>query len=248
MRRVADVPLGAYPNAGLPNELGGYDETPDQTATALGEWARAGLVNLVGGCCGTTPEHIAAIAEAVAGLAAAGVPPRAHSTRLAGLEPLVIPTPRSAFVNVGERTNVTGSRKFARLICIDGRATTDATAEDERAARDQVDNGAKILDVNMDEGMLDGVAAMTRYLRLVAAEPDIAKVPVMIDSSKWSVIEAGLQQRPGQVGRELDLPQGGRGRVPRAGEAGPPLRRGRGGDGVRRGGPGGHRSTARSRS
>ena len=215
MSRLADVPLAAYPNAGLPNELGGYDETPNQTATALGEWARAGLINLAGSCCGSTPEHTAAIVEAVAGVAPRVVPPRAHSTRLAGLEPLVIPMPGGAFVNVGERTNVTGSRQFARLMLgIDGEGATNGTAtkaEDEAVAiaRDQVANGAVILDVNMDEAMLDGVAAMTRYLRRLGSEPDIAAVPVMVDSSKWSVIEAGLQQLQGRpVVNSISLKEG----------------------------------------
>ncbi len=214
MSRLADVPLAAYPNAGLPNELGGYDETPNQTATALGEWARAGLINLAGSCCGSTPEHTAAIVAAVAGVAPRVIPPRAHSTRLAGLEPLAIPMPGGAFVNIGERTNVTGSRQFARLMLgIDGEgANGGATkAEDDAVAiaRDQVANGAVILDVNMDEAMLDGVAAMTRYLRRLGSEPDIAAVPVMVDSSKFSVIEAGLQQLQGRpVVNSISLKEG----------------------------------------
>ncbi len=218
MSRLADVPLAAYPNAGLPNELGGYDETPDQTSTMLGEWARAGLVNVAGSCCGSTPEHTAAIAAAVAGVAPRVVPGPAHTTRLAGLEPLVIPMPGGAFVNIGERTNVTGSRQFARLMLgIDGEAGGPSTngarvkAEDDAVAvaRDQVANGAVILDVNMDEAMLDGVAAMTRYLRRLGSEPDIAAVPVMVDSSKWSVIEAGLQQLQGRpVVNSISLKEG----------------------------------------
>jgi 5-methyltetrahydrofolate--homocysteine methyltransferase len=203
LSRVADRPVSAYPNAGLPNELGGYDETPEQMAEALGEWARHGLLNVAGGCCGTTPTHVAAIAEAVAGL-----PPRELArppavTRLAGLEPVVIPPPGNTFVNIGERANVTGSRKFARLVA-EGR-------EDEAVdiAREQVANGAQLIDVNMDEAMLDGVAAMTRFLRRIAAEPDIASVPVMVDSSKWSVIEAGLQQLQGKgVVNSISLKEG----------------------------------------
>ena len=214
MSRLADVPLAAYPNAGLPNELGGYDETPVETSTALGEWARAGLINLAGSCCGSTPEHTAAIVAAVAGVPPRVVPKGTHSTRLAGLEPLAIPMPGGAFVNIGERTNVTGSRKFARLMT--GMSDPSANggrvkAEDEAVAvaRDQVANGAVILDVNMDEAMLDGVEAMTRFLRRLGSEPDIAAVPVMVDSSKWSVIEAGLQQLQGRpVVNSISLKEG----------------------------------------
>ena len=217
MSRLADVPLAAYPNAGLPNELGGYDETPDQTSTMLGEWARAGLINLAGSCCGSTPEHTAAIAAAVAGVPPRVVPQRTHATRLAGLEPLAIPMPGGAFVNIGERTNVTGSRKFARLMLgldgSNGEVTNGARAKAEddavAIARDQVANGAVILDVNMDEAMLDGVEAMTRFLRRLGSEPDIAAVPVMVDSSKWSVIEAGLQQLQGRpVVNSISLKEG----------------------------------------
>ena len=203
LSRVADRPISAYPNAGLPNELGGYDETPEEMAEALGEWARHGLLNVAGSCCGSTPEHVAAIAAAVAGLPPRQIPEPTGTTRLSGLEPLVIPPPGNAFVNVGERTNVTGSRKFARLVA--------AGAEDEAVdiAREQVTNGAQMIDVNMDEAMLDGVAAMTRFLRRIAAEPDIATVPVMVDSSKWSVIEAGLQQLQGKgVVNSISLKEG----------------------------------------
>ncbi|MEO5964653.1 MAG: methionine synthase [Candidatus Limnocylindrales bacterium] len=192
--RIADVPLAAYPNAGLPNELGGYDETPETTATALGAWARAGLINLAGSCCGSTPEHTAAIVAAVAGVPPRVIPALAPITRLSGLEPMAIPMPGGAFINIGERTNVTGSRKFARLMA----AGRDGEDEAVAIARDQVTNGAVIIDVNMDEAMLDGVAAMTRFLRRLATEPDVAKVPVMVDSSKWSVIEAGLRQLQGR--------------------------------------------------
>ena len=203
LSRVADRPVSAYPNAGLPNELGGYDETPEEMAAALGEWARHGLLNVAGSCCGSTPEHVAAIAEAVAGLPPRAIPEATGTTRLSGLAPLVIPPPGNAFVNVGERTNVTGSRKFARLIA--------AGSEDEAVdiAREQVANGAQLIDVNMDEAMLDGPAAMTRFLRRIAAEPDIATVPVMVDSSKWSVIEAGLHQLQGKgVVNSISLKEG----------------------------------------
>jgi 5-methyltetrahydrofolate--homocysteine methyltransferase len=203
LSRVADRPVSAYPNAGLPNELGGYDETPEEMAAALGEWARHGLLNVAGSCCGSTPAHVAAIAEAVAGLPPRPIPEPAGTTRLSGLAPLVIPPPGNAFVNVGERTNVTGSRKFARLVA--------AGLEDEAVdiAREQVTNGAQLIDVNMDEAMLDGPAAMTRFLRRIAAEPDIATVPVMVDSSKWSVIEAGLHQLQGKgVVNSISLKEG----------------------------------------
>jgi 5-methyltetrahydrofolate--homocysteine methyltransferase len=210
--RIADVPVAAYPNAGLPNELGGYDETPDQTATALGEWARAGLVNVAGSCCGSTPEHTAEIAAAVAGVPPRILPTVAPQTRLSGLEPLAIPMPGGAFVNIGERTNVTGSRKFARLMTAAlGEGAEAAAAEDEAVAiaREQVANGAVIIDVNLDEAMLDGVAAMTRFLRRVGSEPDVAKVPIMVDSSRWAVIEAGLQQLQGRgVVNSISLKEG----------------------------------------
>jgi 5-methyltetrahydrofolate--homocysteine methyltransferase len=184
--RVADTLVCAYPNAGLPNEFGQYDETPDYMARLIGEFARDGLVNIVGGCCGTTPDHIAAIAAAVAPHKPRVVPAIEPRLRLSGLEPFEL-TPAIPFVNVGERTNVTGSAKFRKLI----------TAGDYNAAlqvaRDQVNNGAQVVDVNMDEGLLDSEAAMRTFLNLVAAEPDIARVPVMVDSSKFTVIEAGLK-------------------------------------------------------
>ena len=183
---VADTLVSAYPNAGLPNALGCYDETPDQTAAQIGEFARAGLINLTGGCCGTTPEHIAAIVDAVA-----GATPRTPATRppllsLSGLEPFTL-TDDITFVNVGERTNITGSAKFRRLI------KTGEYGEALDVARQQVEAGAQVIDVNMDEGLLDSKAAMVTFLNLIAAEPDIARVPVMIDSSKFEVIEAGLE-------------------------------------------------------
>ncbi|MCW1844019.1 methionine synthase [Prosthecomicrobium hirschii] len=184
--RVADTLVCAYPNAGLPNEFGLYDERPEATAGMLRDFAAGGLVNIVGGCCGTTPEHIRAIAEAVRGIAPRHVPERTHRMRLSGLEPFTH-APEIPFVNIGERTNVTGSARFRKLV----------TAGDYRAAldiaRQQVEAGATVIDVNMDEGLLDSEKAMVTFLNLIAAEPDIARVPVMIDSSKWSVIEAGLK-------------------------------------------------------
>lgn len=186
LSRIADVFVSCYPNAGLPNAFGEYDEAPDETAAVLSEFADSGLVNLVGGCCGTTPEHIAAIAKAVEGRAARTVPQIAPAMRLSGLEPFTIDD-ASLFVNVGERTNITGSARFRTLIK-DGDYDTALSV-----AAQQVDNGAQVIDVNMDEGMIDGVAAMDRFLKLVASEPDISRVPVMVDSSKWEVIEAGLK-------------------------------------------------------
>ena len=186
LARVADCLVTVHPNAGLPNEMGGYDETPAFTSSILREFAQSGLVNVVGGCCGTTPAHIKAIAEAVRPLPPRAVPEIPKRLRLSGLEPLVI-GPDSNFVNVGERTNVTGSKKFAELI-LGGQY--DAALE---VARQQVEAGAQVIDMNFDEGMLDAEAAMRRFLNLVAGEPAIAKVPGMIDSSKWKVIEAGLR-------------------------------------------------------
>ena len=184
--RLADTLVCAYPNAGLPNEFGRYDESPDYMAALLAEFADAGLVNVVGGCCGTTPEHISAIVRAVEGKAPRRVPELPRLLRLSGLEAFAL-TPEIPFVNVGERTNVTGSAKFRKLI------TAGDYAGALAIARDQVENGAQIIDVNMDEGLLDSEQAMTTFLNLVAAEPDIARVPVMVDSSKFSVIEAGLK-------------------------------------------------------
>ncbi|MFC7701131.1 methionine synthase [Bradyrhizobium sp. GCM10028915] len=184
--RVADTLVCAYPNAGLPNEFGQYEETPEYMARLVGEFARDGLVNIVGGCCGTTPDHIAAIAAAVAPHKPRIVPEIEPRLRLSGLEPFIL-TDAIPFVNVGERTNVTGSARFRKLV-----TAGDYTAA-LQVARDQVENGAQIIDVNMDEGLLDSEAAMVTFLNLVAAEPDIARVPVMVDSSKFSVIEAGLK-------------------------------------------------------
>jgi len=184
--QVADTFVSAYPNAGLPNEFGEYDESPEAMAELLGEFARSGLVNLVGGCCGTTPDHITAIRNAVKDYPPRAVPQFERHMRLSGLEPFTL-TPETNFVNVGERTNVTGSAKFRKLI------TEGDYVAGLDIARGQVENGAQIIDVNMDEGMLDSEDAMVTFLNLIAAEPDIARVPVMIDSSKWSVIEAGLK-------------------------------------------------------
>ena len=186
LARVADTYVCAYPNAGLPNAFGGYDETPEQTAGILAEFAASGFLNMMGGCCGTTPDHIRAMVHNAAGLAPRAVPEIERECRLSGLEPLNLRAD-SLFVNVGERTNVTGSAKFRKLI----EAGDYAAAVD--IARQQVANGAQMIDVNMDEGMLDSPAAMTKFLNMIAGEPDIARVPVMIDSSKWSVIEAGLK-------------------------------------------------------
>ena len=200
--RIADVPVSVHPNAGLPNEFGGYDESPEKMAAVLGEFADDGLLNIVGGCCGTTPEHIAAVRERVR-----SCPPRkprepAARLCLSGLEPFSLATD-NLFVNVGERTNVTGSARFARLI----------REEDYegalKVARQQVESGAQIIDINMDEGMLDSEAAMVKFLNLVAAEPDIARVPIMVDSSKWSVIEAGLRCIQGKpVVNSISLKEG----------------------------------------
>ncbi|WP_409994734.1 methionine synthase [Denitratisoma sp. DHT3] len=184
--RLCDCLVSAHPNAGLPNAFGGYDETPAMLAEEIGDWARSGLVNIVGGCCGTTPEHIRAIAERVAGLAPRAPAAPEPRLRLSGLEPFNVGAD-SLFVNVGERTNVTGSKAFARMI-LEGRFE-DALV----VARQQVENGAQVVDVNMDEAMLDSRAAMVQFLNRVACEPDIARVPLMLDSSKWEVIEAGLK-------------------------------------------------------
>ncbi|WP_430707691.1 methionine synthase [Nitrobacter hamburgensis] len=184
--RVADTLVCAYPNAGLPNEFGQYDESPDYMARLVGEFAASGLVNIVGGCCGTTPDHIAAIAAAVAPHTPRVIPAIEPRLRLSGLEPFTL-TSDIPFVNVGERTNVTGSARFRKLIKADDYAAA------LQVARDQVENGAQIIDVNMDEGLLDSEAAIVTFLNLVASEPDIARVPIMVDSSKFSVIEAGLK-------------------------------------------------------
>ncbi|RDI45137.1 methionine synthase [Aquicella lusitana] len=186
LSKIADTYVSVHPNAGLPNAFGEYDETPEQMAEVIHEFAKEGFINIVGGCCGTTPAHIKAIAEAVQKTTPRKIPVISPACRLSGLEPLVIDDD-SLFVNVGERTNVTGSLRFAELI-----RNEDYTTALE-VARDQVLNGAQIIDINMDEGMLDAQAAMVRFLNLIASEPDIARVPIMIDSSKWAVIEAGLK-------------------------------------------------------
>ena len=182
----ADALVSAHPNAGLPNAFGEYDETPAQTAAVIEEFAAAGFLNIIGGCCGTTPAHIQAIAEAVAKYPPRQIPDIPRACRLSGLEPFTI-TRESLFVNVGERTNITGSARFARLI------REDNYSEALEVALQQVEAGAQIIDINMDEGMLDSQAAMVTFLNLIAGEPDIARVPIMIDSSKWEVIEAGLK-------------------------------------------------------
>ncbi len=183
---VAQTFVCAYPNAGLPNAFGQYDETPEEMAAQIEDFMRDGLVNIVGGCCGSTPDHIRAIAAAAARHAPREIPDIPRHMRLSGLEPFTL-TDAIPFVNVGERTNVTGSAKFRKLIT----AGDYAAALD--VARDQVANGAQIIDINMDEGLIDSARAMTEYVNLIAAEPDIARVPLMIDSSKWEVIEAGLK-------------------------------------------------------
>ncbi len=202
LARVADAHVSAHPNAGLPNALGGYDLGPEAMADALGAWAREGLLNIVGGCCGTTPDHIRAIADAVRGVAPRALPTAPPGTALAGLERVTI-LPTSNFVNVGERTNVTGSRRFARLIA---EGSLEAALE---VARQQVAAGAQLLDVNFDDALLDGERAMASFVNLIASEPAIAAVPVMLDSSKWSVIEAGLRCLQGKgVVNSLSLKEG----------------------------------------
>ncbi|HJV51738.1 MAG TPA: methionine synthase [Noviherbaspirillum sp.] len=188
LSKIADTFVCVYPNAGLPNPMSdtGFDETPDVTSSLLKEFAESGFVNIAGGCCGTTPDHIRAIAEVVGRIAPRKVPQVPVAMKLSGLEPFIVDD-KSLFVNVGERTNVTGSKAFARMIL------NEQYDEALSVARQQVENGAQIIDVNMDEAMLDSVAAMTRFLNLIASEPDIARVPIMIDSSKWSVLEAGLK-------------------------------------------------------
>lgn len=202
LSRVANTSVSAHPNAGLPNAFGGYDETPEQMVEHIEEWAGSGFLNIVGGCCGTTPDHIKAIAEALNDIQPRVVPQIDTACRLSGLEPCTIDKD-SLFVNVGERTNVTGSAAFKRLI-VEG--------EYEKAlevARHQVENGAQIVDINMDEGLLDSKAAMERFVKLIAGEPDIAKVPLMIDSSKWDVIEAGLKCAQGKcIVNSISLKEG----------------------------------------
>ncbi len=200
--RVADTLVCAYPNAGLPNEFGLYDESPEAMAELVGEFAASGLVNVVGGCCGTTPAHIRAIAGAVKDKAPRAVPVLEPRLRLSGLEPFEL-TPQIPFVNVGERTNVTGSARFRKLI------TNGDFPAALAVARDQVESGAQVIDINMDEGLLDSEAAMVTFLNLVAAEPDIARVPVMVDSSKWEIIEQGLKRLQGKgIVNSISLKEG----------------------------------------
>ncbi len=202
LSRIAHVHVSVHPNAGLPNEFGQYDETPEHMAGILGEFAKEGCVNIVGGCCGTTPEHIKAIAEAVTVYDPREVPEPDGFMHLSGLEPLTI-KPDSMFVNIGERTNVAGSIKFARLI------KEENYEEALSIALGQVEGGAQVIDVNMDEGMLDSEKAMTKFLHLIASEPDIAKLPIMIDSSKWTVIEAGLKCTQGKsIVNSISLKEG----------------------------------------
>ncbi|MCV7381132.1 methionine synthase [Mycobacterium alsense] len=202
MSRIADTFVSCYPNAGLPNAFGEYDESPERQASYIADFADAGLVNLVGGCCGTAPPHIAEIAKVVNGKPPRELPEIPVATRLAGLEPLNI-TDDSLFVNIGERTNITGSARFRNLIKAEDYDTALSVA------LQQVEVGAQVIDINMDEGMIDGVAAMDRFTKLIAAEPDISRVPVMIDSSKWEVIEAGLKNVQGKpIVNSISLKEG----------------------------------------
>jgi len=202
LSRVASVRTSLYPNAGLPNEFGAYDETAEYMSDQIDDYCKNGFINIVGGCCGTTDEHIRAIVETVAKYNPREIPEPEPYLRLSGLEPLVV-RPDTNFVNIGERTNVAGSKKFARLI------TNGEFEEALSVARQQVENGAQIIDVNMDEGMLDSEKAMTTFMNLIATEPDISRVPVMIDSSKWSVIEAGLRCLQGKcVVNSISLKEG----------------------------------------
>ena len=200
--KISTVPTSLYPNAGLPNEMGGYDETPDYMAGHFKDFLDEGFLNVVGGCCGTTPDHIQAIAELAAQYKPRTIPEPTPYLSLSGLEPLIV-RPDTNFVNIGERTNVTGSRRFARLI------KEEKYEEALSVARQQVENGAQMIDVNMDEGLLDSEKAMAHMLNLIASEPDIARVPIVIDSSKWSVIEAGLQCAQGKcVVNSISLKEG----------------------------------------
>ena len=202
LSKIADCFVSCYPNAGLPNAFGGYDETPEQMAEVLGEFARAGFLNMVGGCCGTTPEHIAAIGKAMEGVRPRPPSPAPSKTVLAGLEPYVIGTGGS-FTSIGERTNVTGSPKFSSLI--KGEKFEEAVA----VARQQVEAGANLIDINFDEALLDGEASMIRFLNLIGSEPEISRVPFVLDSSKWSVLEAGLQCVQGKgVVNSISLKEG----------------------------------------
>ena len=202
LSKIVDTNILVYPNAGLPNEFGGYDETPEEMSGFLEEFSKSKLVNIIGGCCGTTPDHIAEFNKKVKGLKPRAIPTIKPYTRLSGLEPLVI-RPETNFVNIGERTNVTGSIRFKKLI-------KEAQYEEALSvAKEQVENGAQIIDVNMDEGLIDSEEIMEQFLRLIASEPDISKVPIMIDSSKWSVIERGLQNIQGKgIANSISLKEG----------------------------------------
>lgn len=202
LSRVAETFVSSYPNAGLPNEFGEYDQTASETGVLINDFAQSGFLNIVGGCCGTTPDHIRSIADTVAGLKPREIPSRPPYMRLSGLEPLEL-RPDANFVNIGERCNVTGSRKFARLIREEDYEAAISVAEN------QVEGGAQILDLNMDEGMLESAEVMTKFINLISAEPDIAKLPFMVDSSRWSVIEAGLKCMQGKgVVNSISLKEG----------------------------------------
>ena len=202
LAKIAGTNVFVYPNAGLPNEMGEYDQTPEEMSSIIKEFARDGLVNLVGGCCGTTPNHITAMQNAISKQSPRIIPKRKSLTRLSGLESFTI-LPENNFVNIGERTNVTGSAKFKKLIKNDDYETALAVA------KQQIDNGAQIIDINMDEGLLDSEHAMEKFLRLIASEPDISKVPIMVDSSKWSVLEIGLKNIQGKgIVNSISLKEG----------------------------------------
>ncbi len=238
LARIAPCLVSAHPNAGLPNAFGGYDESAEVTSSLLRSFAADGLLNIAGSCCGSTPAHTAAIAAAVAGLTPRQVPEPTATLRLSGLE-LFEFGPDTGFALIGERTNVTGSARFRRLI-EDGEL-----AGAVEVALEQVRGGANVLDVNMDADLLESEQAMRSFLNVLATEPEVARLPIMVDSSRWSVLEAGLAVHPGQGHRQLDQPQGGGGTLPRAGAPDPRLRRRRGRDGLRRGGPGDRRRAAR---
>jgi 5-methyltetrahydrofolate--homocysteine methyltransferase len=202
LSNVSEIPISCHPNAGLPNEFGGYDETPESMSKIISEFIDDGLVNIIGGCCGTTPEHISAIAKSVENATPRKPLQIPKILRLSGLESLNF-RDDLLFVNVGERTNVTGSLKFNRLI------RENQYEEALEVARDQIENGAQIIDINMDEGLLDSEEAMVRFLRLIAAEPDISKVPIMLDSSRWEVIESGLKNIQGKgIVNSISLKEG----------------------------------------
>src|SRR5699024_5838387 len=202
LAKVATCHTSLYPNAGLPDEMGEYNETPDFMAKQLRDYAESNFVNLVGGCCGSTPDHIITIAEAAANCSPRQIPDQQSYLRLSGLEPLVVRHDTN-FVNIGERTNVMGSRKFKRLI------KDEQFEEALSVARQQVENGAQIIDINMDEGMLESEEVMVTFLKLLASEPDISRVPIMIDSSKWSVLRAGLKTAEGKcVVNSISLKEG----------------------------------------